>query len=490
MEMEQELLQIVEKAKVLPKTLESRVKDPVKGIVYPQRYVFILLQKYLKDFFKEGAEPRMVGLAGLRGVGKTTLMWQLARYAYNNITTNIWFFNVNSLMNLGYSIQEALLRMEGVLGCKLNEYDKPIVFLFDEVHDDPKWAKTLKILYDECRTAFVIATGSSALLINQTPDLAARMKVEKIYPFKFAEYIMSKNMMENGKKFFPMNGFAKDLSQGLFYCENYEYLKNYFRFHFSVKKVNEFLQNTCAQLNGVKLEDLIKEYVYYHNIPRYSIYKNKSDINSGMNELVKRIVYEDVVRVKASFAGNVYEKLLYRLAASDEVNVDKLSGLLSVNKKDLQEVIGILDQSELINELPPYSNSIDARIVKNRKSFFMSPSIRRALLSNIYGDNVPDMMRSKMWEDIVVMYLVSILGKSFLSFSSRSDGVNPDFIIDTFATDPIIVEVGQNKTSTRQIAEHKGLYRYGIVVNVSAKEPEFVDSSKTLIVPLSWFLMM
>ena len=69
MEMEQELLQIVEQAKVLPKLLENRVKDPVKGVVYPQRYIFILLQKYLKDFFKEGAEPTMVGLAGLRGVG-------------------------------------------------------------------------------------------------------------------------------------------------------------------------------------------------------------------------------------------------------------------------------------------------------------------------------------------------------------------------------------------------------------------------------------
>ena len=251
-----------------------------------------------------------------------------------------------------------------------------------------------------------------------------------------------------------------------------------------------FLQNICLQLDDVKLEDLIKEYVYYHNIPRYSLYKNKSDINSGMNELVKRIVYEDVVRVNASFTGGVYEKLLYRLAASDEVNIDKLSGLLSVKKEVMQEVIGVLDQSELINELPPYSNSVDARIVKNKKSFFMSPSIRRALLSNIYGENVPEMMRSKMWEDIVVMYLVRILGKAFLSYSSQSDGVNPDFIIDTFATDPIIIEVGKNKTSTRQIAGHKGVYRYGIIINVSAKEPEFIDHSKTLVLPLSWFLMM
>jgi predicted AAA+ superfamily ATPase len=172
------------------------------------------------------------------------------------------------------------------------------------------------------------------------------------------------------------------------------------------------------------------------------------------------------------------------------VNIDKLSGILSLKKENLQDVINILDQSELINELPPYSNSIDARIIKNKKSFFMSPSIRRALLSNVYGDNIPEMMRSKMWEDIVVMYLVRILDKSFLSYSSQSDGVNPDFVIDTFATDPIIIEVGQNKTSARQIAQHKGTFRYGIIINVTAKEPEFVDSSKTIILPLSWFLIM
>ena len=488
--MEQEILHIAEQAKISIKLLDNRIKDPIKGIIYPQRYVFVLLQKYIRDFFKNGAEPRMLGLAGLRGVGKTTLMWQLARYAYNNITSNIWFFNVNSLSNLGYSIQDVLIEMESVLGCKLNVYDKPIIFLFDEVHDDPKWAKTLKILYDECRTAFVIATGSSALLINQTPDLAARMKVEKIYPFKFTEFLMSKCTMEYGTRFLPIKDFSKKLQQGIFYCESYDHLKNYFKYHYSTQDINIFFQDICSKIGDAKLDDIIKEYVFYHNIPRYSLYKNRSDINSGMNELVKRIVYEDVAKANVSYSGTVYEKLLYRLAASDEINVDKLAGLLSVKKENLLEVISILDHSELINVLPPYSNSIDARIVKNKKSFFMSPSIRNALLSNIYGNNVPEMMKSKMWEDIVVMYLVRILNKSFLSYSSLSDGVNPDFVIDTFAIDPIVIEVGHNKTSTRQIAKHKGSCRYGIIVNVSSNVPEFVDSSKTLILPLSWFLLM
>ena len=61
------------------------------------------------------------------------------------------------------------------------------------------------------------------------------------------------------------------------------------------------------------------------------------------------------------------------------------------------------DKAELLNIINTNSNSIDALLTKNKKAFFMSPSIRRALLSSIYGDNIPDAARSKMWEDIVMM---------------------------------------------------------------------------------------
>lgn len=74
-----EITNILKNAKVTPQVFETRLKDPIRNVEYPQRYVYILLQKYIKEFYQNGAEPRMLGLAGLRGVGKTTLMWQLAK---------------------------------------------------------------------------------------------------------------------------------------------------------------------------------------------------------------------------------------------------------------------------------------------------------------------------------------------------------------------------------------------------------------------------
>lgn len=484
-----EITNILKNAKVTPQVFETRLKDPIRNVEYPQRYVYILLQKYIKEFYQNGAEPRMLGLAGLRGVGKTTLMWQLAKYTYNNVTTNIYQFNVNALSSNGITILEVMETLQTeVLKKRFNEYTEPIIFLFDEVHDDENWKTTLKIIYDECRTAFIIATGSSALLINQSADLAARMKVEKIYPFKFTEFINAKGAFKNNK-IYPPKKVSNELKQSLFYSEDYNHLKNCFSYYKFQTKMPKYLDEVSV-LFGKDIFEVVKEYVSYHNIPRYSLYSNVKDIHQSILELIKRIIYEDVTKVDTyNYSGVQFEKLLYRLSASDEINLDKLSQILGLKKDEVENALQTLDKAELLNIINTNSNSIDALLTKNKKAFFMSPSIRRALLSSIYGDNVPDAARSKMWEDIVMMYLSRIIGKSMISFSTEKSGVNPDFIIDTRDC-PIVFEVGTKKTTTKQLSQYKQKIRYGILINAKATEIEFNDKNQTLILPLSWFFML
>ena len=94
--------------KVTPSVIESKLLHPNLQKTYPTRYVYIRLKMYAKDFFVSGNEPRMLGLAGIRGVGKTTLLWQLAKYIYNNQSTNAYFFNVNTLDTIGVSLFDTL----------------------------------------------------------------------------------------------------------------------------------------------------------------------------------------------------------------------------------------------------------------------------------------------------------------------------------------------------------------------------------------------
>ena len=290
------------------------------------------------------------------------------------------------------------------------------------------------------------------------------------------------------KKLSPPKNISNELKQTLFYSEDYNHLKNCFNYYQFDVNIKNYLADV-GTLFAKDVFEVLKEYVSYHNIPRYSLYKNVGDIHQSILELVKRIIFEDVTKINSSYSGIQFEKLLYRLAASDEINLDKLSQTLGLKKEDIENALHTLDQAELLNLIHINSNSIDSLLTRNKKAFFMSPSIRRALLSSIYGNNVPDSARSKMWEDIIMMYFTRIIGKSMISFSAEKSGVNPDFIIQTRDC-PIVFEVGTKKTTTKQLSQYKQNVRYGVLINAKATEIEFNDANQTLILPLSWFLML
>ncbi|MDR2148414.1 MAG: AAA family ATPase, partial [Tannerella sp.] len=264
--MDKNLINYIENTAVTKSAIESRLTHPITKLRYPTRAAFVLLKKYANDFLQTGSEPRFVSLTGLRGVGKTTLLWQTANYIYQNHHKDIYFFNVNTLKNLGIDLHMALEEFQRhIIQKRFNELSEPITLLFDEVHDDDHWSKTLKILYDEARTAFILCTGSSALLLNQTADLARRMRIEKIYPFKFIEFITAKTYMENaGTAVFPEKGLSGELREAIFYSETsqdvFEKIKSF------ENQVDTYYKKIDS-IKKLQSKELWKEYISYHNIP-------------------------------------------------------------------------------------------------------------------------------------------------------------------------------------------------------------------------------
>lgn len=472
---------------VTEEKLHNYTHDPILGRI-PNRFAYIKLEQIARNFFEEGSKPNYVSLAGLRGVGKTTLMWQIADYIYKGYCDRIYSIEVDKLQNLGFTLQEAIDRLEATFFEKrFDESFEPFVMLLDEVHDDNRWAKTIKILHDRAKSAFVLMTGSSALLLQQSADLASgRMHIERIFPFKFTEFILAKSW-QNKNRIFPSRGLASNLKQHLFYEESVpsqlDDFKNSIDGYF--KKVD-----VIAKQNGINRANLIQEYISYHNIPRLMAYKNPAYIRTQFLELLKRIINSDVPKfgpnTKNQYVQVYSEKILFRLASSDEINLDKLSQTLSEKKGTIEFVLEALGKAELLNILSPYGG-INTRINKNKKAFFMSPSLRRALLSVIYGDALPDEFRSKMQEDLIVMYLKRILPDSIVSFMSNKNQVNPDFVIET-REKPIVMEAGLGKNSDAQITKSGIDHRYGIIISSKFTEPDL--KGNTLFLPFEWFLML
>lgn len=94
--------------------------------------------------------------------------------------------------------------------------EEKIFLLIDETQYDKNWARFGKILYDKNPNIFMLFTGSSALELESNTDAIRRMKIERIYPMNFREYLLLN---------YNLNIEKSDIEKLLFYCNN-ENLQN------------------------------------------------------------------------------------------------------------------------------------------------------------------------------------------------------------------------------------------------------------------------
>ena len=391
-----ELQQILENSKLTAKTIEDSLIHPVLQTTdYKPREVFGEITEISDIFFTTKKTTRMVGLAGLRGTGKTTLLWQTADYIYKNYTKNIYFFNVADLQNFDIGVKNIHRAFETyIVKDKLWSYKEPIVLLFDEIHEDPQWARALKVLSDDFRTSFILATGSSALLLQSTADLVTRMLIQHVYPLNFTEFLDISTLKLDQQ-------FEKKeaLKEVLFHSENSNEL------YHGLLNIETSANSYFSNFNN--LQEIILDYVLYRNITRFSLLQVKTQINTLLIDLVRRVIYEDIPKMAKEVNVHFSEKILRRIAASDEINLQTLSQSIGIPQSKIIENLDILVKAELLNVLYPYGG-IDTKINKVQKYFFMSPSIRRAILKPLTGAKNETDLLAKMMEDTVVLYLKRI----------------------------------------------------------------------------------
>lgn len=125
-------------------------------------------------------EERFVGIKGLRGVGKTTLLLQHLQYNLKDVARNLYvtvdhpYFYKNSL----YDLAREFSREGGK------------TLLVDEVHKLSEWSKQIKIIYDGLPDLQLVFTSSSALdLFRGSADLSRRVLTYQLNGLSFREYL-------------------------------------------------------------------------------------------------------------------------------------------------------------------------------------------------------------------------------------------------------------------------------------------------------------
>ncbi len=128
--------------------------------------------------------PRLLGIKGPRGVGKTTLMLQYLKKNFGNDDSAAYI----SLDNLWFSRNN----LEDFIDWFVKRGGKHL--FIDEIHKYPLWAQILKNSYDDYPDLQIVFTGSSMLeILNSRADLSRRAVVYLMQGLSFREYLNISN---------------------------------------------------------------------------------------------------------------------------------------------------------------------------------------------------------------------------------------------------------------------------------------------------------
>ncbi len=126
---------------------------------------------------------KMIGILGQRGVGKTTLIRQLAKN-YDLPSSKMLYISADNIVNSLTDIAKEFSAYGGKL------------LIIDEIHKADNFAHELKTIYDFLDIK-VIFSGSSALEIeNSKVDLSRRVLFYELHSLSFREFLAIKFDME------------------------------------------------------------------------------------------------------------------------------------------------------------------------------------------------------------------------------------------------------------------------------------------------------
>lgn len=302
-----------------------------------RRYHNILIEETEFEFSRYLLEElpwdeQLLGIKGLRGVGKTTIMLQYikSKYGFSEkalyISLDDLYFTQNNIVDLA----EDFISQGG-------EH-----LFIDEVHKYPNWSIELKKIYDYFKKLKVVFTGSSLLeILNSRSDLSRRALVFQLHGLSFREYL---NFNINTD--FSPYSLDQILQNHQEICSNIikqlkplqhfaQYLKNgYFPFH--QKSQKWYLK---------KLQEVINMTI-------------EVEIPSQRNTSVSMI--------------QGIKKLLYILAMNMpyKPNISSLAGLIGTSRNSILEHINYLNDAEIISSV--YKDSVGVGLLKKPDKLYLN----------------------------------------------------------------------------------------------------------------------
>ncbi len=471
------------KNKELQKYIQTQISQSKKrleslsfnseGKSFFRRNIFYNLNDLLNDFLKKRGEPRIVVMPGLRGMGKTTLLAQLYLSLEGDVD-KLYLSVEEAIKRFDVDLWDIIENYEELMGRHIEQIDKPLIFFLDEIHYDKKWAFFLKSMYDRSRNVMIFCTGSSALLLKEqiNADIARRVYFLDINPVHFSEYML----LKYGKT--PIKNINEDLKNIIFFSKN---AKEVFD---ELKKIESKIKKYWLDIDKFEFE----KYVKFGTFPFTLRIENDSIAINFISQIISKVIYADISQFYNFEVEtlNRIDRVLYLISDTLGVSILKLSEALEIKPDTLRLILKSLETSGIVSRVSPFGAHFK-QVKKPSKYLFSTPSLRFSYLSSKESIGLFENYKGSLLEDMICMYLNSILKNFSLSYDSREGGA--DFIISNLNR-KIILEASFGEKSYRQIVETSKRVKPSYNLIISSNDLEYSEELNAVKVPLKYFLLM
>lgn len=307
------------------------------------REIKLNTKRFLLD--KIDWRDRLISISGSRGTGKTTLILQHIKSAFERDLEKALYVSLDNLWFETHSLQELV---------DLHYKNGGTHIFLDEVHYLKNWQIIIKNLYDDYPNVNIVYTGSSLLKIDyNSGDLSRRQMVYNLPGLSFREYLYFENIYNQEavtlkKLLSDHKEIAGKITEGIPVLKHFsEYLtRGYYPFY---KEVYSGYEQRLSLITNQILE---------------------SDYPA-----VESISYSTVQKIK---------KMLYILAQScpQTPNMSELYRQLDTDRNQGLKMLYILERANLLNLLSSEKASLK-NLSRPDKIYCDNTNIMYSLTENI-----------------------------------------------------------------------------------------------------------
>lgn len=384
------------------------------------RFILKKLIEYVENA-KAKKGNRIVLLHGLRGTGKTTLLYQL----YKRYNSESVYLSCDDLLVNKVDLIEIIRSIDYINKKKIG-FEYPYILLLDEITYLDKWDLKLKTLIDSRPNLIIIATSSSSLGLDES-ELTRRASDLVVYPLNFREYLNIKYDIIIPDKL--SNIIRKKILRGQSLEKEYIKVVSLFKNYDMFSLFNDYIKN---------------------DLPFSLELATANEYEESIKRIIKRIIYEDFSKF-ADVESRILtkaEQMIYFLSTvpSDGVKIETLSKTIGISKETVVKLLGLFEKAMIIKGIPYYGRK---RKFKRPLKWFFYSSSTRIVLSKSLGYHSDILGNAR--EDVVFSVLTAYGQEIFYSHAT-------DFVID---------KIGFEVGGTKKERKNERLNIYTITMSAS-----------------------